>query len=113
MLNKVDKTIEKILNTETPKQEFPVEVFKKNIVDFVANKINAFVSNNEIDLPKNYSVNNALKGAWLVLQEVKDRQGKPALHFCTKSSIANALLNMVILGLNPINNQIYFIPYGD
>ena len=113
MLDKANKTIEKILNAETPKQELAVEVFKQNVVDLIGRKIKGYIMAGELSLPQDYSVNNALKEAWLVLLRVKDRQGKPVLHFCTKPSIVNTLLNMVILGLNPINDQIYFIPYGD
>lgn len=64
-------------------------------------------------LPTNYSAQNALKAAYLRLQGVKDRQGRPALTVCSQSSIANALLDMAIQGLSPAKNQCYFIVYGN
>ena len=86
---------------------------ERNITDNVLNKIHQFQSNGQIYFPENYSPENALKSAWLKLQEVKDKNGKLALEVCTQPSIANALLNMVIQGLNPMKNQCYFIPYGN
>lgn len=86
---------------------------QKNVIEVVTNRIKAFQSNRELDLPMNYSPANAMKSAWLTLQEVKDRNGKPAVEVCTKPSMANALLNMVVQGLNPAKKQCYFIVYGD
>lgn len=63
-------------------------------------------------LPANYSPENALQSAWLMLQDVKTRDNKPALEACSKNSIAMSLFKMVQLGLNPAKNQCYFVPYG-
>src|SRR5699024_882695 len=48
----------------------------------------------------------------LVLQETQDRSKRPALEVCTRDSVANALLDMVVQGLNPQKKQGYFIVYG-
>lgn len=63
-------------------------------------------------LPSNYSPENALQSAWLMLQDVQTRDKKPALEACSKNTIAMALFKMVQLGLNPAKNQCYFVPYG-
>lgn len=94
------------------RQESPLAIAKRTIVDVVAAKVAGFVKNGELDLPGEYSVNNAIKAAWLILQEVEDKDHKKALDVCTKDSIANALLDMVVQGLNPMKNQVYFIVYG-
>ena len=86
---------------------------ERNITDNVLNKIHKFQNDGQIYFPNNYSPENALKSAWLKLQEVKTKDGKLALEVCTQASIANALLNMVIQGLNPMKNQCYFIPFGN
>ena len=103
------------MSNELVKKEEKQLVVKeeRNITDNVLNKIHQFQSNGQIYFPDNYSPENALKSAWLKLQEVKDKNGKLALEVCTQPSIANALLNMVIQGLNPMKNQCYFIPYGN
>ncbi|MCI8654411.1 MAG: recombinase RecT [Clostridia bacterium] len=88
-------------------------VEERNITDNVLNKVRKFQQDGQIYFPNNYSPENALKSAWLKLQEVKDKNGKLALDVCTKPSIANALLNMIIQGLNPMKNQCYFIPFGN
>lgn len=85
----------------------------REVVDMVAGKIRAFMQSGQIDLPKNYSVENALKSAWLILQTVKDKDNKPALDVCTRASLANSLLDMIIQGLNPAKKQGYFIMYGN
>lgn len=88
-------------------------LIKKDTVDVVAAKVKEFQEKNELHFPASYSPENAMKSAWLILQTVKDRNGKPALEGCTKDSVANALLDMVVQGLNPAKKQGYFIVYGN
>jgi len=101
-----------------PKQQDPgseLAVIRKDVVDVVASKIGQFIEKGEMHLPPDYSPHNAMKSAWLVLQETKtgkDTNYKPVLEHCTKDSIANALLNMVVQGLTPAKKQGYFIAYG-
>lgn len=83
------------------------------IVDSTLERINALQSRNELQIPKDYSAPNALKSAWLILQDVKNLNKEPVLTACTKESIANALLNMVVQGLNPMKRQCSFIAYGN
>lgn len=85
---------------------------KKDVVDVVGKKVQEFVSRGELHLPPNYSVENAMKSAWLVLQNTVDKDKRPVLQVCTKDSIANALLDMAVQGLNPAKKQGYFIAYG-
>ena len=54
-----------------------------------------------------------MKSAWLILQGVEDRNHNPVLTSCTKESIANSLLDMIVQGLNPAKKQVYFIAYGN
>lgn len=68
---------------------------------------------NGLKMPPNYSPDNALRSAWLILQETQTMGKKPVLEACTKASIANALLKMVLMGLNPVKRQCSFIAYGD
>lgn len=84
----------------------------KNIVDLVEAKIQTLLKAGQLHLPSDYSAENAMKSAYLILQEVKDKEGAPALTVCTRESIANALLDMVVQGLNPMKKQGYFIVYG-
>ncbi|WP_342512288.1 RecT family recombinase [Sporosarcina sp. FSL K6-1522] len=86
-------------------------IIQRDITDSVNNKI-AELQSEGLALPPNYSHSNALKSAFFKLQEVKDRSGKPALEVCTKESIANSLLDMVVQGLSPAKTQCYFIVYG-
>lgn len=88
-------------------------LIKKDTVDVVAAKVKEFQENNELHFPANYSPENAMKSAWLILQTTKDRNHKSALEVCTKDSVANALLDMVVQGLNPAKKQGYFIVYGN
>jgi len=87
-------------------------IIKKETADLVLQKVQGFQKNGELDLPPNYSAANALKSAWLILQTVFDKDKRPALEVCTKTSIANSLLDMVVQGLNPAKKQCYFIVYG-
>lgn len=65
-----------------------------------------------VQLPANYSATNAVKSAWLTLQSVVDKNNHPALDVCTKESVTNAVLNMIIQGLNPMKRQCSFVVYG-
>lgn len=94
-------------------QQNQVAVKQKSIADQVQNKVREFQERGELHFPAGYSPDNAVKSAWLVLQEVADRNKKPALEVCTKDSVANALLDMVVQGLNPMKKQGYFIVYGN
>lgn len=85
----------------------------KNISEVVLATVNDMASKGELKIPANYSPENALKSAYLKLLQTKDRNGKPVLDSCTKSSISTALLDMVVQGLSPERNQCYFIPYSD
>lgn len=89
------------------------KIEEKQITDIVFNKVVDLQAKGAIDFPNNYSVGNALKSAYLILQEAKTREKKPVLQVCTQESIANALLDMVVQGLNPTKQQCYFIPYGN
>lgn len=86
---------------------------KKDVVEFTAARVKKFQDDGELHLPANYSPENALKSAWLILQELLDRNKRPVLTTCTKESVLNSLLDMVVQGLNPGKNQCYFIAYGD
>jgi recombination protein RecT len=88
-------------------------LIKKDVVDVVATKVREFQERGEIHFPANYSPENAMKSAWLILQNTYDRNKRPALEVCTRDSIANALLDMVVQGLNPAKKQGYFIVYGN
>ena len=90
-----------------------VAAVKKEVVDVVEDRIREFKMNGDIHFPANYSPQNALKAAWLQLQSIANKDKKPVLEACTKESIANCLLDMVVQGLNPVKKQCYFIAYGN
>lgn len=85
----------------------------KAISELASENINRMKLDGTLKVPANYSVENALKSAMLMLPDVKDRNKIPALQVVTVESAANALLDMVVQGLNPMKKQGYFIVYGD
>lgn len=88
-----------------------VAIIQKDITDDVNRSLTRLQEDGLI-LPPNYNASNALKSAFFKLQEVQDKNGKPALEVCTRESVANALLDMVVQGLSPAKTQCYFIVYG-
>jgi recombination protein RecT len=62
--------------------------------------------------PADYNPTNALTGAYLIMKETTDKNGKCILESCSQASIANALMDMCTLGLNANKKQGYFIAYG-
>jgi recombination protein RecT len=93
--------------------ENKLSLIQKDTVDIVAKRVREFQERGELHFPANYSPENAMKAAWLAIQDTVDRNKKPAIEVCTRNSIANALLNMVVQGLNPAKKQCYFIVYGN
>ena len=85
---------------------------RKDIVDSVMTRIEELQGSGRLQFPANYSPANALMSAWLMLQNTKDKNDKPVLQTCSRDSIYNALLDMVVQGLNPVKKQCYFIAYG-
>lgn len=65
-----------------------------------------------MSFPKDYNYANELMGAYLVLKETNDKDGKPVLQTCSQVSIANSLMRMVRSGLSMLNGQCYPIAYG-
>lgn len=95
------------------KENNKLSVIQKDITDSVTTRINELQEMGALTLPKTYAVGNELKMAFFALQEVKDKNDKPALEVCTKESIANALLKMAIQGLSVWRRQVDFIVYGN
>lgn len=79
----------------------------------VEQKVAGMIADGRLDLPADYSANNSLKAAQLAIMECVDRNKRPALEVCTKESVIQAMLSMVVQGLNVDKKQAYFIVYGD
>lgn len=89
---------------------------KKGIVETVLNMVSNYQSEGGLKLPGSYSAENSVRAAWLLLQDVTGKNGdtyQPVLNYCTPQSIANALMKMVLQGLNPNKRQCSFIAYGN
>jgi recombination protein RecT len=95
-----------------PANNTPATVVEATI-DSVLNKVAKYMDAGELLLPQNYSPNNAVRSAFLALQDLKDKNNTPVLQSCTKESIINALYDMVTKGLSYTKGQCYFIPYGN
>lgn len=81
--------------------------FEKNIADSVTNRVHQLTNEGRLNLPQGYSVGNAINSAYLIITD------GGFLETCTKESIANALLDMAIMGHNPAKKHGYFIKYGN
>jgi recombination protein RecT len=93
--------------------ETTIKKFEPPMVEKVLTKVNSLKEIGGIALPPDYSAEHALRSAWLILQDMKDRANLPVLKTSTPDSIANSLFNMVVQGLNPAKRQCSFILYGD
>lgn len=65
-----------------------------------------------LTFPADYNPTNALMGAYLILKETNDKNGKCVLETCSQVSIANSLMDMVTMGLSMQKKQCYPIAYG-
>lgn len=96
--------------TEAGKQQASL-VVNNAFIDGMVAQIDEKVKHG-LSFPKDYNYANELMGAYLVLKETKDKDGKPVLESCTQVSIANSLMKMVRSGLSMQNYQCYPIAYG-
>lgn len=100
---------------QAPENQTPA-VQKKGVVETVLEMVSNYQTQGGLKLPTNYSAENSVRAAWLLLQDVTAKKGAdylPALQVCTAQSIANALMKMVLQGLNPNKRQCSFIAYGN
>ncbi|MCF8218680.1 MAG: recombinase RecT [Bacteroidales bacterium] len=84
-----------------------------HIIEQVQARVTELEKLNQLNLPQDYSPGNALRAAYLTLLQTYDKNKSPVLETCTKSSIANSLMRMIVLGLNPMKQQCAFIAYGN
>lgn len=86
------------------------EIVKKEsqIVDSVIKRVETLQELGQIHLPKNYSAQNAVRAAFLVLKEKGDDLSK-----CTMESIQGSMFKMVVSGLSVAKGQGDFIKYGN
>ncbi len=87
-------------------------ITRNETVNAVMRKVSELQQRGQLQFPRDYSVQNALMSAYLILQQTKDKADKPVLTACSRESIANALLDTVVQGLNPAKKQCYYIAYG-
>lgn len=98
---------------QQPQQPQQQPAVQETIVDQVLKRITQLINTGELMVPQNYSYENAIRSAWLMLQDVESRDKKPALEVCTRHSIVNAFLDMVMKGLSVVKKQGYFVVYGN
>lgn len=89
-----------------------VKTSSRNVGDLVLSRINT-MSQSGLSLPEGYNATNAVKASLLALQEVKDKDGKPALDVCTPTSIKTALFEMCIRGLSVADKSCYMVVRGN
>lgn len=82
-----------------------------NVGDQVINRIQK-LGEAGFRMPADFNAVVAIKMSMLKLQELKDKNGKPALEVCTSASIQTALFKMACRGLNMALNQCYPVVYG-
>lgn len=101
------------MNKQVTVKETGLTLTKESALNNVMAKIEGLKKNTGIVLPKNYSAENAINSAWLKLSETVDKNKRPALEVCSKTSIVDTIYNMVLQGLSPAKDQCYFVVYGD
>ena len=87
--------------------------FQEQTVTAILNQVTELQEAGALQIPENYAVGNQLKLAWLRLLETETRDKRPVLEACTRESICNALLEMVIQGMSVAKKQVDFIAYGN
>lgn len=99
------------MKTEAPavQENKELTVKTKNISSQVLQRVQKIQETGGLTLPKDYSAENALASAYLILSDPKNN----ILEKCDQNSVAEALYKMVVWGVTPAKKQCYFIPYGN
>lgn len=92
-----------------PQQNTELMEKSKNISTQVLSRVQKLQETGGLTLPKDYSPENALASAYMILSDPKNN----ILDKCDKNSVAEALYKMVVWGVSPAKKQCYFIPYGN
>ena len=93
-------------------------ISQKEVSDVILSRVTEMTKEG-LALPKNYNPSNALQVAFLKLSDMtiqgknNANYGRKVLDVVTKKSVTESLFNMVLQGLSPAKNQVYFIPYKD
>jgi len=90
-----------------------VKKFEPQMVDAVLARVRDLEGVGGLVIPPDYSAPNALRSAYLILQDMKDSSNVSVLQSCTQPSIQNALFKMVVDGLSPSKHQCSFIARGN
>jgi recombination protein RecT len=99
---------------EEAKQQAVAVKAEPVLVEQVLTKVNNLREIGGITLPADYSAENALRYAWLSLQDLTDSKTNTLiLPAVTRESVANSLFSMVSQGLSPQKRQCSFIKYGN
>lgn len=85
---------------------------KTNVGDAVIARVNSLCEAG-FNMPRDYQFVNAIKMTMLKLQDLKDKNGRPALQVCSQNSISSALFQMATKGLNAALSQCYMLVRGD
>lgn len=101
---------DKIMTTQNPQG---MDVKRKDIPVMVHNQLDKLVAEGNLSFPAGYNASNAIQNAWMIIQDTKDRDNRSALDVCTVGSVMKAMLDTVIMGLNPAKKQVYYIVYGN
>lgn len=84
----------------------PLHKFQKELIQ----KIQEMAAAGEIVFPENYSYVNAIRSAFMIMEDTKDKSGKSIIErINSQSSISKGIIYMVSMGLNPSKNQVYLI----
>ena len=89
---------------------------KNAIINWTENHVGELIEAGKLDLPAGYSASNALKSAWLMIQDMKSSKksgSRPILEVVTKPSVMQSLLDMVFQALDPVKKQCYFIQHAN
>ncbi|MGI2329685.1 recombinase RecT [Planococcus sp. YIM B11945] len=102
------------MTTQPQENQVNLPAEKQNaMVTRVAEKVQSMVENNQINIPENYSIVNAVQAAYFKLTEVDFKKKTSLIDTATKESVAFSLQDMAIQALSVAKNQGYFIVYGD
>lgn len=87
-------------------------IVKKDIGTQVLERVNSLCDTG-LKLAPDFNATNAIKATMLMLQQVVDKNGKPALEVCTPVSVQTALFEMCVQSLDVSKKQAYMIVRRD
>ncbi len=89
-----------------------LQIKGEEITKSVIARVTNYIELGGLTVPDDYNPVNSVRAGMLAILSTEDKNGSKALDVCEKSSVENAIMEMIQKGLNPLRKQCSFVVFG-